>query len=112
MAAQAVFTCPSTCGAIITFSTDYHVFNGQARASTGNPLADWSNESSYGIKLDNSNGHAGVAVAGGSGYTGATCGSLAACSAIGMFVHDITVKNVDLNGAHTSTDGGVQGRRF
>jgi hypothetical protein len=102
---QATFTCSSSCGDIIVFAADYYVFSGVYRSTaTGNPETDWVLESGYGFKVDNSNSNAGGAIAAGSGYKGATCGSLPACNAIGMFVHDITASYVDLNGAHPSND--------
>ena len=102
---QATFTCSSSCGDIIVFATDYYMFSGVYRSTTtGNPETDWVLESGYGFKVDNSNSKAGGAIAAGSGYNGGTCNSVSACNAIGMFVHDITISYVDLNGAHPSND--------
>jgi hypothetical protein len=107
MIGQAVFSCSSACGNVLTFNTDYYVFNGQYRSTaTGSPFTDWTLESGYGFKIDNSNSNAGAEVAGGNGYKQSTCNSLAACSTAGMFVHDITVEYLDINGAHTSSDSG------
>jgi len=102
-----VFSCSSSCGNIISFNSDYYVFNGVYRKSTAaNPMIDWVSESGYGFKVDNSNGNAtNAGFQGGTGYNGGTCGSLSACSAAGMFVHDVTVEYVDVNGKHESTDG-------
>lgn len=104
---QAVFSCASSCGSIIQFNTDYYVFSGVYRSTaTGNPESDWVLESGYGFKVNNSNALAGATVAGGSGYKAGTCSSLSACNAAGIFVHDITVSYVDVDGAHPTTDSG------
>jgi len=101
MVGQAVFTAP------LSFATDYWVLTGVYRSTaTGNPMIDWVLESGYGFKINNQVAQSGTSINGGSGYSGATCGSLSACSAAGMFVHDITLSYLDINGAHTKTDAG------
>jgi hypothetical protein len=96
---QAVFNAP------VIFNTDYYTFSGVYRSTAaGNPMIDWVLESGYGFKINNQVVQQGESLAGGSGYNGNTCGSLSACNAEGMFVHDITIAYVDVNGAHTKTD--------
>ncbi len=102
---QATFTCSSSCNDVIVFQADYYVFSGVYRStSTGNPETDWVLESGYGFKVSNTNSKAAGAISAGSGYNAGTCSSLSSCGAQGMFVHDITVSYVDLDGAHPSTD--------
>jgi hypothetical protein len=93
MVGQAVFSCSSKCGAILTFSTDYYTFSGQyCTAMTGVAVCT----TGYGFLLDNTNGNASVAVQGGFGYNGPP-----------DFDHDITVQYAELNGAHPTSDASV-----
>jgi len=104
-AGQAVFntTDPSSVGDIFTFQTDYYVVNGVNRStSTGITQQDWSNESGYGFKLDNS--------------------GKVACNAdidlgdnLNTFplpVHHIIIEYVDVNGSHETASAGCRENGF
>jgi hypothetical protein len=94
---QAVFRCVTQCGAIWEFDSDYYLIDGVYRSTrTGNPHTDWMNEASYGFKVDNTDAHAaGADISGGAGYKGSP-----------NFVHDITIRYVDVSGAHPTEDTG------
>jgi len=98
---QAVFNTKdnSSVGDVFTFQSDYYVIDGSYRSTaTGNPQSDWTSESSYGFKIDNS-----LKVA---------CTSDIALGANGptvpLPVHDIIVQYVDVNGSHENTDQGCR----
>ncbi len=88
--AQAVFSCVSRCGSVLHFATDYYVFSG----SYCTPLAGSSVcTSGYGFKVDNSNAYAGADIQGGLGYKESP-----------HYDHDVTVRYVEVNGAHPTSD--------
>ena len=94
---QATFHCVTQCGAIWEFDTDYYSIDGVYRSTrTANPDTNWMNEASYGFRLDNTNARAGKGdIVGGAGYNGPP-----------DFVHDVTIRFVDVGGAHPTEDTG------
>jgi hypothetical protein len=90
MVGQATFTCSSNCTAILNFNTGFYIVDGQYCT----PLAGAAVcTSGFGFKVDNSNGNAAVDIQGGLGYKGPPA-----------FDHDITVKYVEVSGAHPVDD--------
>jgi len=94
---QAVFnTNINNTGTIFIFSTDYYVINGVYRSTaSGQPQTDWTLESGYGFKVDNSGKVACAAVVDLGDLNGAP-------------VHDITVEYADINGSHETSATGCR----
>ncbi len=104
-AGQAVFKTSdgSGIGDIFTFQSDYYLINGVYRSTaTGLPQSDWTNESSYGFKLDNS----------GKVACNADISLGDNTNTVPLPVHHITIQYVDVNGSHETSSTGCRENGF
>lgn len=104
-AGQAVFNKadPSGVGDIFTFQSDYYIIDGVGRSTaSGMAQTDWTNESSYGMKLDNSGKvacNADISLGDNS-------------NTVPLPVHHINIEYVDVNGSHESSSNGCRENGF